>query len=148
MSSALQTQSEFKQGYMWCANTAVLFGLCSVEDSTKRFYFYHAEGREETRNCSDQSTRQLSASSSSMSDVMICIVVLILLFIATRGNSVGWVTSVYDSDKRKANTETKWILTFMLVYWVAITCGLVGRHQRFDGTCWLHLQGWKLILNL
>jgi hypothetical protein len=29
----------------------------------------------------------------------------------------------------------------MLVFWVVMPCGLVGRHQRFGGTYSLHLQG-------
>jgi hypothetical protein len=31
----------------------------------------------------------------------------------------------------------------MLICWVVTPCDLVGRHQRFGGTCCLHIQGWN-----
>jgi hypothetical protein len=31
----------------------------------------------------------------------------------------------------------------MLVFWVVIPCGLVGRYKRFGGAYCLHLQGWS-----
>jgi hypothetical protein len=29
----------------------------------------------------------------------------------------------------------------VLVFWVVMPSGLIGRYQRFGGTCCLHLQG-------
>jgi hypothetical protein len=33
----------------------------------------------------------------------------------------------------------------MLVFWIVTPCELVGRDQRFGGTYYLHLQGWRVL---
>jgi hypothetical protein len=38
--------------------------------------------------------------------------------------------------------SVQWDKISMLVFWVATSCGLVGRYQRFGGTYCLHFQGW------